>query len=74
MADFSRQCTLVRGKVKKVSWIPEKFAILGSFVKLKENNEWTNGWEVTLVGNRLEDSIVNTRSQEYKKHRNTTDI
>lgn len=74
MANFSRQCTLVRENAQLVSWIPEKFATIGKMLKLKDNGEWSDGWEVTAVGGRLEASVVNERSQEYKKHRHSTDI
>lgn len=70
MANFSRQCRLVKDNAEKVSWIPEKFAVVGKILKLKEDN----GWEVVSVGSRMESSVVNEKSQEYKKHRGTTDI
>lgn len=75
MANFMRQCTLNRGRAQTVSWIPEKFATVGKVLALKDRaGEWTDGWEVAAVGGRLEASVVNERSQEYKKHRNSTDI
>ena len=78
MTDFSRQCFLVnrsRNHQKvKTSWIPEKFAEVGKVLKLKEGDEWEDGWEVVHVGSRLDSKTVNENSQLYKKHRRGTDI
>ena len=44
---FYRQCNLTKttedSELHQVSWIPEKFAVKGKFVKLKEGNEWEDG-------------------------------
>jgi len=78
MPDFSRQCVLVNAGRKsqrvKTSWIPEKFAELGKVLKLKEGDEWEDGWEVVHVGSRLDSKTVNDNSQLYKKHSRGTDI
>jgi len=79
MTDYSRQCVLINanangGKKIKTSWIPEKFAIVGKVLKLKENGEWEDGWEVFKVGTRLDSKTVNENSQLHKKHRKDCDI
>lgn len=78
MTEYSRQCVLVNvgreSKKIKTSWIPEKFAVRGKILKLKENGEWEDGWEVVSVGSRLDSKAVNAASQYYKKHRQGTDI
>lgn len=56
---FYRQCRLVKeGRLFQVSWLPEKFAVVGKILKLRneDNNEWDNGWLVTSAGdNRVDE-------------------
>ncbi len=60
---------------KQVSFIPEKFAEIGRFLKLKNDGEWSNGWEVINVYPPLIDSeVVQARSRDYKSHRKATDV
>jgi len=67
----SRQCLLNRNGLRTVSWIPEKFAIVGKFLKLKEEN----GWQVEEVYDpAMAYEDVNERSQDYKKTRIASDI
>lgn len=55
----------------QTSWIPEKFAIVGKFLKLKEDN----GWQVKIASSiALEEQIVNERSRDYTKTREASDI
>lgn len=78
MTEYSRQCILINataeGKKVMTSWIPEKFAEVGKILKLKEGDEWVDGWEVFKIGSRMESKTVNENSQLYKKHRKGTDI
>lgn len=42
-----KQCLLVKGNSRQISWLPVQFAKVGTVVKLKDDNgEWSNGWEV----------------------------
>lgn len=79
---FYRQCTLEKtGKNKKVtgqpwkqtqvSWIPEKYAIVGKCLRL----EGDNGWVVISVSDtRLSKDEVEKRSRDHLKQRKVTDI
>jgi hypothetical protein len=70
-----RQCILERKNLTQTTWIPEKFAVEGGFVELKNNEIWENGWKVLAVGqDRLSEEYVNLQSVEYTKHREVTDI
>lgn len=53
-------------------WIPAKFARLGNFVKLKNNN----GWEVIEVYSEStqEVSKIEAMSRDYLKQRSVSDI
>lgn len=66
-----------KGVTVQHSWIPEKHAIVGHFVKLKnEDGTWDDGWEVTgtAMQNPMPSKWVQERSMDYKKMRSMTDI
>ncbi len=41
-----RQCVLRKGNRYRVAWIPSHFAVMGHYLKLKDED----GWQVELVG------------------------
>lgn len=49
-----QQCKLVKhladSKIYTVSYIPEKFAVVGKTVKLQRNGKWIDGWVIESVG------------------------
>lgn len=53
-----RQCKLEKGGgcVVTTSYIPEKYAIVGDVVKLKDNTGWDDGWVVVSVGHSRNDA------------------
>lgn len=70
-----KQCKLQNGNTHTVSYIPEKYAIVGETLKLKNNDVWTDGWVVISVS----DGIISSKdvpdvSTAHKRHRRTTDI
>lgn len=72
---FMVQCTLKKGDTTMHSWIPESFAVLNNYVKIRDRGgNWDDGWQITQCGARLQNSMVELKSQEYKKHRNRTDV
>lgn len=71
---YHKQCKLIKGNITTVSWIPEEFAHIDKYIKLKDNDEWVDGWKVEFVGTRLPTKYVIDRSQEFKYHRKETDI
>ena len=41
---------------QQITWIPEKFAILGQNLKLKDDTgNWADGWIIQHVGSRRSD-------------------
>jgi hypothetical protein len=45
-----KQCGLKNGDRYLNTWLPEKFAVKGKFVKLKQaDGSWWDGWEVNTV-------------------------
>ena len=53
-----------------MSWIPEKYAKLGKFVKLKEDD----GWKVVAVYSIMDSKEVQERSTDYRNQRKVSDI
>jgi hypothetical protein len=70
------QCELIKGNSHQTCWIPEKYAVVGKYVKIKNNDEWEDGWKVLESYNqtKLEESVLNERNQDYKKTRKASDI
>ena len=53
-----------------MSWIPEKHAITGHFVKLKDDD----GWEIVKVFGTMDSKKVQERSVDYRNQRKMSDI
>ena len=64
------QCVLRKGDKHQISWIPEKYAKLGKFLKLKEDD----GWEVIGVGSIMDSKKVQERTADHKNQRKVSDI
>jgi uncharacterized protein YxeA len=66
------QCTLEKkseeGRKVTVSWIPETFAKVGNYVKIKnEDEKWTDGWEITTVSkSSMSSEACNKLSQDHR--------
>lgn len=76
---YVRQCILIKkdgdATHQMVSWIPEKYAKIGKILKLKDDNEWSNGWVVESVSSeRRSSKEQREKSRGYKHHRKITDI
>lgn len=58
----------------KTSWIPERFAVVGKVLKLKNSDgEWDDGWVVTLASKtRIADESLPDYHDEIKGHRKAT--
>lgn len=75
MSYNSRQCRLRRGNTQTTLWLPEKYAVKGSFVTLKQDGKWVDGWLVESVSEAsMSCAEVRERSQDYKKQRQASDI
>jgi hypothetical protein len=61
----------MNGKRATISWIPERYAKKGKYLKLKGED----GWKVVSVSNlRMPEDLVKERSQDYKHQREASDI
>lgn len=74
--DYMRQCLLRRGTNIQTTWIPEKYAKKGKFLKLKDRNsgEWISGWQIEEIWTRERADIVNERSRDHLHQRKASDI
>lgn len=67
---YYRQCKLNRNGSIQTAWIPEKFAKRGKYLRIKQDD----GWLVEEVYGRQPEDWVISKSQDYKVHRDATDI
>ncbi len=67
-----RQCVLKRNDntEAQTSYLPEKYAIVGDVLKLKDGDVWSNGWVVEFAG-ELTSEPPDYRKQ-VKSHRHGT--
>jgi len=64
------QCKLRKGDITTTTWIPEKYAIKGKYIKLLDDN----GWEVLEVGIPMGEEYVVGHERDFKKQREASDI
>jgi hypothetical protein len=57
-----------------VIWIPEKFAKIGKYIKIKENDIWDNGWEVIEVWAKKELDSIEDKERDFLKQRKASDV
>jgi hypothetical protein len=59
-----------------ISWIPEEIAKVGNTVKLRNGSdeEWSEGWIVTSVGERRPYSWLVPKSHDYTTQRKASDV
>jgi hypothetical protein len=69
---YMKQCKLERNITDGVSttttWIPEQYAIVGNYIKLKDEHDvWVDGWRVILASTECTSyEDCNKQSQDYK--------
>lgn len=76
---FYRQCKLVRregeSQIQQVSFIPEEYAIVGNFIKLRNaDDEWVDGWKVEYAGEKKDAKYVEENERIWTRTRKNSDI
>jgi hypothetical protein len=71
---YYRQCSLRKGGATQVAHIPERFAIEGNVVKIKEQGIWDDGWLVESVGSRNDEMTIIALERLWKRTRKASDI
>jgi hypothetical protein len=73
---YYKQCKLTKKEGQstytQIAWIPEKFAVLNKVLKIKEVNEWDNGWVVISAGERKLEEYLPNSHRDIKNHRKNT--
>lgn len=69
-----KQCTLQKGNTRQISWIPEKFSVVGKFLKLREPGGWQDGWEVVFVGQALTQKQLQVVKVQHRHTRDVSDV
>ena len=66
-----KQCRMTKKSAIDIAWIPEKFAVVGKYLRIGDDN----GWKVESVSSVVQTSEENNeRSQDYKRTRRASDI
>lgn len=72
--EFYVHCLLKKkapdGYYYRTTWLPERFAVVGKCVKLKD----IDGWIVFKTFTREDKKTVEKNERNYLKHREATDI
>jgi len=72
---FHVQCQLARGTTDTTTWLPQKYAVVGDFVKLRDDDGvWQDGWEVMVTGTVLPTDVVMERERDHLHQREASDI
>lgn len=62
---YYKQCKLEKGDRATTSWIPEKHAVRGRILKLKENDQWDDDWLVKEVyPQKMEAKLVENQAHD----------
>ena len=69
-----RQVELKRGPESTTSWIPARFAVVGKCIKLRDNRQWTDGWEVHSVGSAADLRYLLEHERAHLYQREVSDI
>lgn len=74
--ELQKQCKLRKGTAHHVAWIEAPLALVGEFVRIKEDGKWSDGWEVIEVADdtALPATWVRERTQDHKNMKKMTDI
>jgi len=69
------QCQMKKENYVDVSWIEEKFAVVGKQVKRKtEDEKWDEGWVITATYTKVNEEHIKKIKDLYRHHRKGTDI
>lgn len=60
--EYYVQCELVKGTLKTVAWIEEKYAVLNKTVGMKTKDGLDEGWKVTYIGQKMDYDYVRNAS------------
>jgi hypothetical protein len=68
------QCELRKeinnGYKTDVAWLPEKYAIIGKYLKINEED----GWKVIWIGAKQPANVVEEKERDYLRQRKASDI
>jgi hypothetical protein len=63
---YYHQCSLSKGTTRTLTHLPEKFAVQGNRIALKnDDGTWDRGWKVTHVGEPILAEFAEAKAHAY---------
>jgi hypothetical protein len=50
-----KQCSMKRGNVTRVEWIPTEYAKVGKVLRLRDDGVWVDGWVVETANGEAQE-------------------
>ena len=75
MSELYQQCVLSKRNITTFSWVPVKKIKRGAVLKIKENDEWSEGWKVVQAyGMQITEEKLDMLKKQHKDTRKASDI
>ena len=70
-SDAWKQCKMTKGTLCQTAWIPSKFAVVGKYLRIKDDD----GWKVEEVSTvEMPEVTIMARSRDHLHTRDASDI
>ena len=75
MSELYKQCVLSKRNKTTVSWVPINLIKRGAVLKIKEADEWSEGWKVIQAyGQSITKEKLDMLQKQHKNSRKNSDI
>ncbi len=63
------QCSLQKDNRSQVAWIPKKFATVDAILRIKQGEDWEDGWKVMKTHQTVEEPCHYTKAVRVHRKR-----
>ena len=75
MSELYEQCVLSKRNKTTVSWVPINLIKRGAVLKIKEADEWSDGWKVIQAyGQSITKEKLDMLQKQHKDSRKNSDV
>jgi len=68
------QCKITKENKHRIAWIPSRYAILETIIKIRIDGLWKDGWQVAEVYGTSSKEHVEAHERDFRKQRKASDI